>query len=69
VKEDERYLCDGCNADITETSNSAWNRLQLRNQGMIPARGLVTDVSPILHVARDHHFCNLRCLKAWAEKA
>lgn len=62
--------CDTCENDITYTGNCEEWRLSLKAEPVGPppgASGAVTAMHVPRPIARDMHFCGIRCLAAWTE--
>jgi len=60
-----QILCDHCKRDLTTTGNSMDYRLLLKSEEISAPSGPVTDMWIEPAISRDHHFCNLKCLKEW----
>ena len=70
-----KVFCDGCECDITSTSNSVDYRLALRNESKKPwyaeegmTSGVVTDMMIYPKIPKDAHFCDVWCLRVWLDR-
>ena len=60
--------CDGCNRDLTTTSNSVAYRLILKVENIPSRGGWVTAMMAYPPITEPMHFCNLSCLDKWHEE-
>lgn len=61
----KEIYCDGCGDNLSYADNSIDYRLHLVSERILLCDGPVTDVMRYPSIKRDHHFCNLECLRNW----
>lgn len=59
------YFCDACGYVLTDTNEVPRFRLHLTAQRMEHRNLHVCAIAITPPIQRDHHFCDLKCLKSW----
>jgi hypothetical protein len=63
-----KIICDNCNQDLSETTNSIDYRLELKNRRIQCHEGAVTDMLIMPAIENNCAFCGLHCLSEWLKK-
>lgn len=60
-----KILCDSCQANLTQTTNSIDYRLKLSCEVIPCHKGAVTDMMVYPPIDADKHFCSKGCLQKY----
>lgn len=76
MSETTEIKCDECGTDLTYTGNCADYYLVVSSAGKSPwylreglDGGVLTAMAAYPPVNRTHHFCDLKCMDGWRDKA
>jgi hypothetical protein len=63
-----KITCDGCNNDLTHSSNCEDYRLALINESVPSLGGFVKSMIAHPAIKDDVHFCGVDCLRKWLDQ-